>query len=467
MAIALSEISRKIADLDNIPTVPALLVPLLKRLGEPAEDVNVTEIVNLISYDKSLTAQCLHMANSPLYGRWTPLDNLRTTVIALGMQRMRDIALSCTLLTLVPRGRTSVDPAVFWEHSLGCALVCRQFAHKIGFPDPAKAYLAGLLHDVGVVAELCVVPEEFQAALDLARSQGIPLHEAEATALGLTHCDSGKIVAQNVVVLPDDPRNAIQPMIAAIRKLMAAHSDRSFDGIGICLPGRADPLLEEAIFAPNLKWPIASIKSRIQKATELRVEMDNVANACALSEVWFGDSDGLHDLVVVNVSEGIGTGIFANGRLLRGANGMAGEFGHVQMDAEGPECGCGSRGCWETIASNRAGLRYYQEYRGTAVPSFAALLKMAQADDACGVKALEKMALALGRGLRMIASALAPSEIIIVGDITNAWHRFGPLIEMELRKNALSGVPKLRPSFEGNAARLRSAVALVMNGNMV
>jgi predicted NBD/HSP70 family sugar kinase len=277
----------------------------------------------------------------------------------------------------------------------------------------------------------------------------------------------GKIVAQNVVVLPDDPRNAIQPMIAAIRKLMAAHSDRSFDGIGICLPGRADPLLEEAIFAPNLKWPIASIKSRIQKATELRVEMDNVANACALSEVWFGDSDGLHDLVVVNVSEGIGTGIFANGRLLRGANGMAGEFGHVQMDAEGPECGCGSRGCWETIASNRAGLRYYQEYRGTAVPSFAALLKMAQADDACGVKALEKMALALGRGLRMIASALAPSEIIIVGDITNAWHRFGPLIEMELRKNALSGVPKLRPSFEGNAARLRSAVALVMNGNMV
>ena len=68
MAISRTELSRKIADLDNIPTVPALLVPLLKRLGEPAEEVNVTEIVNLISYDKSLTAQCLHMANSPLLG---------------------------------------------------------------------------------------------------------------------------------------------------------------------------------------------------------------------------------------------------------------------------------------------------------------------------------------------------------------------------------------------------------------
>jgi predicted NBD/HSP70 family sugar kinase len=294
----------------------------------------------------------------------------------------------------------------------------------------------------------------------------LDIHPAQTT-VAVTDL-GGKIVAQNVVVLPDDPKNAIQPIVAAIRKLIAAHAERSFDGIGICLPGRADPQLEQAIFAPNLKWPISSIKSRIQKATGLRVEMDNVANACALSEVWFGDSDGIHDLVVVNVSEGIGTGIFANGRLLRGANGMAGEFGHVQMDAQGPQCGCGSRGCWETIASNRAGLRYYQEISGGAEPpSFAALLRMAQAADASGIKALEKMASSLGRGLRMIASALAPSEIIIVGDITNAWYMFGPLVEAELKKNALSSVPRLRPSFEGNTARLRSAVALVMNGSLV
>ena len=124
-----------------------------------------------------------------------------------------------------------------------------------------------------------------------------------------------------------------------------------------------------------------------------------MANACALSEVWFGDSDGVHDLVVVNVSEGIGTGIFANGQLLRGANGMAGEFGHVQMEPMGPRCGCGGRGCWETVGSNRAGLRYYEEFSGTAAPqSFAALVKMAQADDVHAIKALEKMSSFLGRG---------------------------------------------------------------------
>jgi predicted NBD/HSP70 family sugar kinase len=96
-----------------------------------------------------------------------------------------------------------------------------------------------------------------------------------------------------------------------------------------------------------------------------------------------------------------------------------------------------------------------------------ALLKMAESGDANSIKALQKMASFLGRGLRMISSALAPSEIVIVGDITTAWPMFGPIIEDELKQNALSSASKLRPSFEGNTARLRSAVALVMNGSRV
>jgi predicted NBD/HSP70 family sugar kinase len=138
------------------------------------------------------------------------------------------------------------------------------------------------------------------------------------------------------------------------------------------------------------------------------------------------------------------------------------------MEINGPRCGCGGRGCWETVGSNRAGLRYYEEMSGAASPaSFAALVKMAQSNDANAVKALEKMSSFLGRGLRMIASALAPSEIVIVGDITAAWHLFGPIVEAELKQNALSKEPRLRPAFEGNTARLRSAVALVMNGSLV
>src|SRR5437660_1441769 len=181
----------------------------------------------------------------------------------------------------------------------------------------------------------------------------LDIHPAQTT-VAVTDL-GGRIVAQNVVALPSDPNKAITSIVAAIRKLIADHSDKSFDGVGISLPGRADPESKKPIFAPNVNWPVQSIKSKIHRATGLRVEIDNVANACALSEVWFGDSDGLQDLVVVNVSEGIGTGIFSNGRLLRGANGMAGEFGHVEMEHDGYPCGCGGKGCWETVASNRAG----------------------------------------------------------------------------------------------------------------
>jgi predicted NBD/HSP70 family sugar kinase len=186
-----------------------------------------------------------------------------------------------------------------------------------------------------------------------------------------------------------------------------------------------------------------------------------------LSEVWFGDSDGMHDLVVVNVSEGLGTGIFANGRIIRGEGGSAGEFGHVQVDPNGLPCGCGSRGCWETVASNRAGMRYYTEIANKPSPPFDDLLKLVEAGDPAAREAIDKMCAALGRGMHMIASALAPSEIVVVGDITPLWHLVGPLIEAEMRRNPLVRVPRLRPAHEGNKARLRSAVALVMNENLL
>jgi predicted NBD/HSP70 family sugar kinase len=222
------------------------------------------------------------------------------------------------------------------------------------------------------------------------------------------------------------------------------------------------------VFAPNLRAPIADIKAEVEKATGLRVEIDNVANACALSEVWFGEIDGMHDLVAVHVDEGLGTGIIANGKLLRGESGMAGEFGHVQIEPSGPLCGCGNCGCWETTASNRAGLRYYHEIAPKGgVSTFDALLRLALNNDAAANEALERMALYLGRGLRMIASSLDPREIIVVGDFTSVWHKFSHIVEAEVHRNCISRPPVIRPSYEGNSARLRSAVALVLNEGSV
>lgn len=185
----------RIENLQQIPTIPAVLAPLLRYLQQPAEQIDIQKITDMIGQDKSLTAQCLQMANSPLFGRWQKVDSLKGAIVGLGVQRISDIVMSCSVLNLAPKDGHGIDPVVFWEHSLGCALVCRHFARKISYGDPGKAYLAGLLHDIGIIVNLWMLPQEFGTAFQLARDQGSPLDEAELSVLGFTHCDSGRLLA--------------------------------------------------------------------------------------------------------------------------------------------------------------------------------------------------------------------------------------------------------------------------------
>ena len=195
MAATKATLLSRIEGLDHIPTIPAVLAPLLRYMQQPIEQLDVQKVTDLIAQDKSLAAQCLQMANSPLFGRWQKVDSLRGAIVGLGFHRVSDIAMSCSLLNVMPKNGSHIDPVVFWEHSLGCALVCRQFARQISYPDPSKAYLAGLLHDLGIIVNLWVVPQEFCEAVELGRVQGIPLHEAEQIVMGFNHCDSGRLLA--------------------------------------------------------------------------------------------------------------------------------------------------------------------------------------------------------------------------------------------------------------------------------
>jgi len=137
-----------------------------------------------------------------IFGRWQKVDSLRGAIVGLGFQRVSDIAMSCGVLNMMPRD-SGIDPVAFWEHSLGCALVSRHFARKISYPDPGKAYLAGLLHDLGIIVNLWVLPKEFGEAFEYARSRGIPLHEAEQVVLGFTHSYSGRLLAERWELSPD------------------------------------------------------------------------------------------------------------------------------------------------------------------------------------------------------------------------------------------------------------------------
>jgi len=275
---------------------------------------------------------------------------------------------------------------------------------------------------------------------------------------------NGRFLSQEAMPTTPDPRTMATNLSAKFLRLMQANPSRVFEGIGISLPGRFDEATQRVVFAPNLNWRAFDFKGAIESATGMRVELENAANACALAEVWFGHAEKIHDMVVVTVSEGLGTGVFTNGQLARGLNGISGEFGHVPLDPNGPLCSCGSRGCWEVYASQRAAVRYYRESTATSQDfAFQDLLALAEAGDATALNALDTMARAIGRGMRMIVAGLAPEEIVVVGEFTHLWKRLGPVIEAEVAAAVLVGKPpRVRPAADPSMARLRGAVALVL-----
>ncbi len=276
---------------------------------------------------------------------------------------------------------------------------------------------------------------------------------------------NGRFTSQEALATPADSKAAIEWLIERIQHIIRSNRGKKIEGIGISLPGRFSQSADRLVFAPNLKWPDTDLRGPISKATGLEVELENAANACVLAAVWFDHLESIQNLVVVTVSEGIGTGVFVNGQLARGFNGMAGEFGHVPLELEGPLCTCGSRGCWEVFASNRAALRYYLESTADREGlSFQQLLNIPDQGDVRAAKALERMAHNLGRGMRMIVAGLAPERIIVIGDLTRSWQRFGPTLEAEVRAQTLPGgvPPAVIPAHEDGMARLRGTVALVL-----
>lgn len=262
----------------------------------------------------------------------------------------------------------------------------------------------------------------------------------------------------------DEAKKAILQIVKKARVLHASYSDRVFQGLGVSVSGRVNQKTRRLLFSPNVPWGQIDLYAELEKVLEAPVEMENAAIACLFSERWFGTFNDVSNLLVVSVSDGIGTGILIDGRVARGRDGMAGEFGHMPIEETGTVCGCGNVGCWETFASNRAGLRYYHELAPeSTLNSFGELLDLAQAGDIRALRSIDKMVSYLGRGLTILAAGLAPDAIIVAGDCTALWQRIYPQLESQLiAKSFVPQPPRLVAAMEGDLARLRGAAALVM-----
>jgi putative nucleotidyltransferase with HDIG domain len=191
-----TSIRERVQRIEAMPAIPAVFLPLLNMLSDPAKDVALEEVVRLISYDNSIAVQCMRVASSPLFGLTHAPTSIKSAVISLGLRRVETILLTCCLGQAFPAKKWALDPVLFWRHSMGCALVCRKFSEKLRAGDAETAYMAGLLHDIGFMVNCLAFAQEFQLAMTSAVREEVTLDTAELATMGFTHCDTGRALAE-------------------------------------------------------------------------------------------------------------------------------------------------------------------------------------------------------------------------------------------------------------------------------
>lgn len=299
----------------------------------------------------------------------------------------------------------------------------------------------------------------------------------QVTTLALTDLNAN-FLTQDSLSTPSNPQLFLEQLGEKVENLRRSHPNIFCEGIGVGVPGRVNRRTHKMIFAPNLGWRNVDFKGHLEKVTSLPVEVENAANSCALYELWFGrHSEGVHDLIALTVSEGVGTGVIANGQLVSGLDGMAGEFGHVSINEDGPLCRCGNRGCWETYASNAATVNYYTSSSarsnggarpGSAMVSFEDIMRLCEQGDKKATEAVERMAHYLGIGMAGLITSFAPELIICVGEVSRVWFRVGPIVENVIaERSPMSGSTRIIALDEFAYPRLRGAVSLVLQKHFV
>jgi predicted NBD/HSP70 family sugar kinase len=244
-------------------------------------------------------------------------------------------------------------------------------------------------------------------------------------------------------------------------------------GIGVAVSGVVDPERGRLKYSPTLGWRDVDLVTPLRAATGLPVVVENSVKACILAQIWAvtGDLPADGPVVFVNISDGVGVGIGIDGKLLRGAHNIAGEFGHVPLDIHGPACSCGQRGCWEAYVSKRAITARYlgsdPSWAGVTEPggpTVKEIVARARGGEGRALETLRETAYYIGRGFSTLVKTVDPRRVYVGGEITLAWDLVERTVREALREHALvpeAGETEIRVVPLGEYPRLRGAAALV------
>lgn len=325
--------------------------------------------------------------------------------------------------------RVNTSALLTWVHYHGATTRAR-LTQELGLNRSTIGDLTSLLSDAGLVEELS--PDQVSSTGERpTRRSGrpslvvSPLFEVGVLAVML---DVDRIVT-GVVGLGGDMHHRrerlhqpgvhdVQPVVDSAaqmcREVLSAVPGMAILGVGISVPGlvrSADGLVH---FAPNLGWTDVHFVDLLADALALPVVVGNDADLGVLAEHLYGAAMGASEVAYVGGTVGIGGGFLVRGQPLRGAEGYAGEVGHLVVDSEGALCRCGSRGCWETkIGANRL-LSSAGRLTGGGRAAVEEVVLAAENGDRKARRAVDDAAHWIGIGLRALTRLFNP-EIVVLG----------------------------------------------------
>lgn len=258
--------------------------------------------------------------------------------------------------------------------------------------------------------------------------------------------EAGQIVARARKATPAQDVDAIVGVIVdVVEELRAALADgggadsqaeQTAEGVGVACAGFVDAQGEKVVFAPNLAWRDEPLAARVRERIDLPVVLENDANAAAWGEYRFGAARDAEHMIMVTLGTGVGGGIIDRDQLLRGAEGMAAEIGHMRIVPQGHQCGCGNRGCWEQYASGSALVREARELVRAGSAHAADLVERCGGDaDAltgsmvtesaleggqAAIELIEDLGRWVGEGIASLVAVLDTGVIVIGGGVSAA-----------------------------------------------
>jgi glucokinase len=236
--------------------------------------------------------------------------------------------------------------------------------------------------------------------------------------------------------------------------------------IGISCGGPLDSEKGIVQSPPNLPgWDDVPIIKLLEKKFSLPAFIENDANACALAEWYYGAGTGCKNMIFLTFGTGLGAGLILDGRLYRGANGLAGEAVHIRMSEDGP-LGYGKRGSLEGWCSGGGLSAAYLDAYGETISGGEVCLR-AETGDEKALTVIEKSAAMLGRGLALLIDIINPDRIIIGSIFARSEALFRGRVERVIREEALpltAGVCTIHPAKLGEALGDAAAICVAVNG---